>query len=59
MPPPTASEEVTQGLLQRFTPLISATRHQVTSPSGDHVYAAEREMEGSFAFYTTNEGTHN
>eukprot|EP00320_Phaeocystis_rex_P014988 CAMPEP_0119083042 /NCGR_PEP_ID=MMETSP1178-20130426/124115_1 /TAXON_ID=33656 /ORGANISM="unid sp, Strain CCMP2000" /LENGTH=198 /DNA_ID=CAMNT_0007065867 /DNA_START=11 /DNA_END=607 /DNA_ORIENTATION=+ len=29
---------------------------QVTSPSGDHVYAAEREMEGSFAFYTTNEG---
>ena len=53
MPPPTASEEVTQGLLQRFTPYISATRHQVTSPSGDHVYAAEGEMEGSFAFYTT------
>lgn len=29
---------------------------QVTSPSGDHVYAAEKETEGSFAFYTTNEG---
>ena len=51
MPPPTASEEV--ALLQRFTYYISATRHQVTSPSGDHFYAAEREMEGSFAFYTT------
>lgn len=29
---------------------------QVTSPSGDHVYAAEREMQGSFAFYATAEG---
>jgi len=30
----------------------------VTSPSGEHVYAAEREMQGSFAFYASTEGTY-
>ena len=55
----TASEEPRKRPLRQSTRCHAATRHQVTSPSGDHVYAAEREMEGSFAFYTTNEGTHN
>ena len=43
--------------LPRSEPRLSAGHaSQVTSPSGDHVYAAEREMQGSFAFYATGEG---
>ena len=31
---------------------------QVTSPSGEHVYSAEREAAGSFAFFATDSGTY-
>jgi hypothetical protein len=31
---------------------------QVTSPNGDHVYSAEHEAAGSFAFYATDTGVY-
>mmetsp|Transcript_36614 Transcript_36614/g.118064 ORF Transcript_36614/g.118064 Transcript_36614/m.118064 type:complete len:202 (+) Transcript_36614:41-646(+) len=31
---------------------------EVTSPSGEHVYSAEREAAGSFAFFATDSGTY-
>jgi galactose-1-phosphate uridylyltransferase len=41
-----------------MTSPLSALAPQVTSPNGEHVYSAEHEAGGSFAFYATDTGVY-